>query len=444
MLKNNELLNRLKSVFSNYPDCAELLESVNGVAFRGVRVNTLKCDIEKFKKYNIATKPTPFCKEGFYIESDFKVGNHPLHHAGAYYVQEPSATSAVELLDVKPGDTVLDMCAAPGGKSTQIAQKLAGSGVIVSNEVYFKRAKTIVSNFERLGVPNGIVISAHPENIAEKFCGVFDKVLVDAPCSGEGMLRKDETIEKEWTAENVTACSIRQLKILDSAAKVLKKGGILVYSTCTYSTEENEEVVEKFLQEHKEFEGVELTLPFGRRAININNGIRILTTDGGEGHFVAKFKKVGDETPGNLSLPKRDTKNSHVKNILNDFLKENKITLFDGKISEVNGKMYLAPDIKLPDGITVLREGILLGEVRKNRFIPEHSMFMCPFVKCEKQLDLAIDDKKTEKFLHGEEIECKNLSGFIRVNLDGIPLGFGKASGGTLKNYYPKGLRKLQ
>ena len=442
MLKNKDLYQRLTQVFSHFDDCAELLNQVSGTAYRGIRVNTLKCSTEKFKKYNISSKPTPFCNEGFYIESDFSAGNHPLHHAGAYYVQEPSATSAVELLDVTPGDIVLDMCAAPGGKSTQIAQKLGGSGVVISNELFFKRAKIIVSNFERLGVPNGIVISANPQVISEKFVGVFDKVLVDAPCSGEGMLRKDETIEKEWTSQNVTACSIRQLKILDSAAKVVKTGGILVYSTCTYSKEENEDVVEQFLKEHKEFEPVEVNLPFGRRAININNGIRILTTDGGEGHFVAKFKKVKAQESSDIYNATNNIKKAE-QEVLQKFLCENKITLFDGNLLDNRGKIYLTPKVSVPDGITILRNGILLGEIRKGRFVPEHSLFMCPFIKCENCLDLTLDDNRVEKFLHGVEIECGKLKGFIRLNLDGIPLGFGKASGGMLKNYYPKGLRKM-
>ena len=403
---------------------------------KGIRINTLKSDINIIQKLNLNLEQSPFCSEGFYVDNE-GLGNHPLHHAGAFYVQEPSATSAVEMLDVKKGDYVLDLCAAPGGKSTQIAAKLGGTGLIWSNEIVFKRANILLSNFERMGVPNGIISSQKPDVLCEYLEGVFDKVLVDAPCSGEGMIRKDNSILGDWTKENVLACATRQQKILDSAAKALRAGGTMVYSTCTFSREENEENIEIFLKNHPEFSIVPTNAQFGREGYNLKETRRILWQDGGEGHFVAKLKKNGEDERREINY-KGKTENA------NDILSQLGVKLPDGLIIKNGEKLYLTPDIDAPKNLGVIRQGIYLGEYAKNRFIPTHSMFSNKFIECENALDLKIEDPRTKAFLHGEEIAAENLEkGYCRIMIEGVPLSFGKFDGFKVKNHYPKGLRTL-
>ena len=230
-----KFLERMQSLLGDEFDA--FLQYYNGENFRGLRVNTLKCTAEALQgALPFELKPTPFCPDGFYLPADVSsLGNHPLHHAGAFYMQEPSATSAVEMLGVQPGDRVLDLCAAPGGKSTQIGAKLKGEGLLWSNEIVKSRANILLSNIERMGIANAVVSNCHPEQLCERLAGCFDRVLVDAPCSGEGMFRKNSAAQTEWSEEHVKSCAERQLHILNSAKHALKPGGVLVYSTCTFS-----------------------------------------------------------------------------------------------------------------------------------------------------------------------------------------------------------------
>ncbi len=417
----------------------ELFSCYDMEPFKGLRVNMLKCSTEKFLEFNISDKKSPFCFEGFYIGSEEKLGKHPLHHAGAFYIQEPSASSAVEVLNPKKGDYVLDLCAAPGGKSTQIAAKLDGEGLIWSNEIVFKRANILLSNFERMGIHNGVISSCRPDEMEDALEGAFDKILVDAPCSGEGMMRHDSSIAPLWTEENVLACAERQLKILNSAAKMLRAGGNLVYSTCTFSKEENEDVVEKFLMENPDFEGETIDTEWGEKGF-LENTRRIFPKNGGEGHFVAAFRKKGASDKADISGLKAEK-----HELLSKFLKENGITLPDGIIIKEKEKYFLTPNVKSFKNINILRKGILLGEEIKGRFEPHHSLFAAAKVECANELDLKLDDPRINAYLHGEEIEVgASFKGFVRVSVERIPLGFGKASGGRLKNRYPKGLRNLK
>ena len=444
-----KLIDRLKDIFSAYPDAPVPQEFFDRPHYKGLRVNTLKTETEKFLKFGITGEKSPFCRAGYYIGSEEKLGNHPLHHAGAFYLQEPSATSAVTVLDVQPGDFVLDLCAAPGGKSTQIAAELHNTGLVWSNEIVGKRANILLSNFERIGVARGVVSSCHPDKLCDTLQGCFDKVLVDAPCSGEGMLRREPQIATEWTEENVIACADRQLKILDSAAAALREGGVLVYSTCTYSREENEENVKRFLVNHPEFQLLPIDVDFGRQGIDPNDTRRVLWCDGGEGHFVAKFRKLGDSPRREIPAEpirkskkggKTQTDNFHLTEA---FLKENHITLGEGHVISKNGKYYLSPLESVPADLGVIRSGVLLGEEERGRFTPAHAMFATPYIQTANQIDLELSDQRLQKFLHGEEIEASGEKGFYRVAVEGIPLGFGKLSEGRLKNYYPKGLRTL-
>ncbi len=432
-----KLQENLKKDFQNFE---ELFRTYDSEPFRGIRINSLCCSSEKFESFNIASEKTPFCPQGFYIKAEEKLGKHPLHHAGAFYVQEPSATSAVEVLNPQKGDYVLDLCAAPGGKSTQIAAKLLGQGLIWSNEIVFKRANILLSNFERMGIHNGIISSCHPEVLAEELEGAFDKILVDAPCSGEGMMRHDSSIAPFWSEENVLVCAERQLKILNSASKMLRAGGTLVYSTCTFSRAENEDVAENFLLQNPDFEGEKIGVDWGEEGLSGDHTRRIFPKNGGEGHFVAKFVKKGNAERRDISGIKENN-----DKIIIDFLKENGIELPEGKLISKGEKWCLSPNVKEFKKINILRRGIFLGEVIKNRFEPHHALYSAVAVKCEKTLNLKLDDPRINAFLHGEEIEIEDkFKGFVRVAVEGIPLSFGKASGGRLKNRYPKGLRNLK
>ncbi len=422
-------------------DYDEYIEYLDKVPYRGLRVNTLKATPEKVNNaLDFLLSETPFCEQGFYIDNDLKgVGNHPYHHAGAFYLQEPSAMSAVEALGVNKGDKVLDLCAAPGGKSTQIAAKLGGTGLLWANEYVSSRAKILYSNIERCGVTNAVVSNADTTQIAKNLQGFFDKVLVDAPCSGEGMIRRESNAITEWKKENREMCAKRQAEILDNASLCLKQDGILVYSTCTLSLEENEYTVEAFLNRHTDFELVEIEKSFGRSGYTDKTKLtrRILFADGGEGHFVAKLKKKSTEN----CLVKEFQNNCENSKIFDEFYE----SVFNDKAKNVhinNGVVYLLPDLyPQTKGIKILKAGIKAGEIVKNRFVPSHELFVSKSLCQIKQVEnLTLNDKRVFDFLKGLEIDC-DKKGYVGVAVDGIMLGFGKASNGKLKNHYPKGLR---
>lgn len=432
--------NTLKDDFNDY------YKLLNNPPFRGLRVNTVKATSDILNKLNFETEPTPFCKDGFYIDNDLKgVGNNPLHHAGAFYLQEPSAMSAVEALGVEKGDFVLDMCAAPGGKSTQIASKLNGTGLLWSNEYIFSRSKILCSNLERCGVKNSVVSNSDTKLLAENFAGFFDKVLVDAPCSGEGMIRREPNAITEWKEENREMCANRQAEILDNASVCLKENGILVYSTCTLSLEENEMTVDNFLKSHPDFVLEPIEPDFGRNGYTyftdnkvLSNTRRILFQDGGEGHFVARLRKTST-TDCNIKAFEYKKES----NILVDEFFENCFNIIPDYYIK-NNIVYILPEF-YPEvnGIKIIRAGVKAGELNGKRFTPDHGLFMTSDIKdIRNVLNLSIEDKRIYDFLKGLEIDCK-FKGYTAVAVEGIITGFGKASNGRLKNHYPKGLRIL-
>ena len=451
----DEFLKKMSDLLKDeYP---AFLKSMDEPAFRGVRLNTLKCNKnEVLKLLPFEVRETPFCKDGYYIESEVdKVGSHPLHHAGAIYMQEPSAMSAVSMLCVKEGDKVLDLCAAPGSKTTQIASALGGTGLLWSNEIVRNRASILLQNLERCGVKNAVVSSTSPEVLCPSLCGYFDKVLVDAPCSGEGMFRKDKNARAEWTPEHALSCATRQLHILNSAKLCLRAGGELVYSTCTYSVEENEGVVNKFLAENPEFELIDSGETFGRNTLTYAK--RIFPMDGGEGHFAAKFRKnytPEDEHP--IEKPKKKKRNQKsvmieadkkAYDFLNDIFKEgeyNNLYMVGDKVYSLTDsqKELFDYDINFKK-LAVLKMGVEVLVDLTKRFEPLHNAFTaCKPDSAKNVVNLDINDKRLYKFLHGEEIEIENkLKGYTLVCVENIPLGFAKASGSILKNKYPKGLR---
>lgn len=412
----------------------------------GLRYNPLKTDRETARRIiSAVTEPVPWAEEGFYYNPELQPGKSPLHEAGAYYIQEPSAMSAAELLGVKPGDVVCDLCAAPGGKSTQIAGKLMGQGLLVSNEYYGSRAKILSQNIERMGVRNAIVINETTDHVAELFPDFFDKVMVDAPCSGEGMFRKDEAACGEWSMDQVKICAERQAEILDNAAMIVKPGGAMVYSTCTFSNEENEETVNAFLGGHPDFF---IDRPLIHEKL-IAAGFS--ETDGmyrlwphklnGEGHFAVRFIKAEDT---DTREHKRKSLTSIAKKqdlkYYEEFAEKTLATDLKGEYVMFGDSIYIVPDAMISlKGIKVERAGLKLGFNKKNRFEPDHALALALKPHEVKQVtELA----EPEKYLRGETVSCKYESGWTLVTVNNMSLGWGKAHNGILKNHYPKGLRR--
>lgn len=439
----DEFLFRIKSLLGD--DFDEFLKFYENENYKGLRVNTLKCSAEKLRMLvDFELVNTPFCKEGFYIPSDVtSLGNSPLHHCGAFYIQEPSATSAVEMLGVEKNDFVLDLCAAPGGKSTQIGTKLQGTGLLWSNEIVRNRANILLSNIERMGISNAVVSNCHPDILCNELQGKFDKVLVDAPCSGEGMFRKNSDAQNEWSVEHVKSCAQRQLMILNSAKNALKEGGVMVYSTCTFSQEENEDVITQFLSENPDFELEDAGIDFGRKTLEY--ACRIFPMDGGEGHFAARLRKKG-EGYGSI-IPYKN--NQKIDDKVWDFYDSLFVDRpFGENLALVGEKIIILPknynrNIK---NTGIIRAGVILGEIVKNRIEPHHSVFMvAQKSECRSAVDFDLNSDEIHKFLHGEEIAVPSeVKGYTAVCVNGMTVGFGKASNGRLKNKYPKGLRILR
>ncbi|MDD4698683.1 MAG: RsmB/NOP family class I SAM-dependent RNA methyltransferase [Oscillospiraceae bacterium] len=417
--------------------------------FRGLRVNTLKTDIETLKKHFLfLNEPSLFCSKSFYIPSEIqKFGNSPFHHAGAFYLQEPSASSAVTALAPKQYDRVLDLCAAPGGKTTQIAAELGGTGIVWANEFVGSRTAPLISNIERLGITNAIVSSSRPDILCEKLESFFDKVLVDAPCSGEGMIRKEPSALENWSVENINSCAMRQQKILESAKIALRPGGMLCYSTCTFAPEENEMVIAKFLKNNPQFSLQKIDKQFGISGIkkfapdteNIEFCRRIFPQNGGEGHFVALLKLEGDELAIQVDIKQSKTIETE---IFECFYAQNFDDNIEGVVVNYGDRVYITPSIPLVKNAGIIRSGLFCGQVTKGRFEPAHALFTAVGIRAKQVIDLPYDDKRLNQFLHGEQIPCNEaLKGYVAVKVCSIPLGFGKASGGVLKNHYPKGLR---
>ena len=423
-------LNRMKNQLGEeYPDYIASLERPRAVA---LRFNPLKGEAPSLP---FVKEPVPWEPMGFYYDPDSRPGLHHFHEAGVYYLQEASAMAPVGLLDPQPGEKICDLCAAPGGKSTQIAAKMAGEGFLLCNEFNPKRAKILSRNIERMGIANALVTNEHPQKLAERLPGFFDRVLIDAPCSGEGMFRKEEAAVTDWSPEAVSACAQRQREILHSGAQLVRPGGLLVYSTCTFAPEENEETVAAFLEDHPDFYPEEVSAPWF--APGPDGSFRLWPHKlMGEGHFAAVLRRCGqqedaEKAPMGEKLPAQ----------WQDFARALDIHLPEGKCVRFGQSIYWAPK-EMPElrGVRVLRPGLALGEEKKGRFEPEHALAL--WLKSAKnQLDLPADSDLLRAYMHGETVPC-SLSGWCLVRVDGYSLGWGKSDGKVLKNHYPKGLRR--
>lgn len=372
---------------------------------------------------------------GYYYDPDSRPGLHPYHEAGVYYLQEASAMSAVALLDPQPGQRICDLCAAPGGKSTQIAGRLQGQGFLLCNEWSPKRARILSQNIERLGVANALVTNETADRLAARLPGFFDRVLIDAPCSGEGMFRKEEAAITDWSPETVQMCARRQAEILDAGAKLLRCGGRLVYSTCTFAPEENELTVAAFLERNPDFrlEAVEAPwfTPAGEGQFRLWPH-KLL----GEGHFAAVMTKRGQEAADGIYLTREK-----LPKLWQEFAKSLDITLPKGKALLFGQTLYWVPE-EMPElkGLKVLRPGLELGEVKKDRFEPAHALALW-LNSCKNTLSLPADSPEIRAYLHGDVLPCSQ-KGWCLVQVDGYSIGWGKSDGNQLKNHYPKGLRR--
>ncbi len=442
------------------------LESYEKQNYQSLRVNPLKGSREEFlKKAPFSLKPVVWAEDGFYYDSKDQPGKHPFHEAGVYYIQEASAMAPVTYLDPCPGEQVLDLCAAPGGKSTQIGAAMKGEGILVCNEIHPARAKILSENVERMGIKNALVTNETPDRLAEYFPEYFDRILVDAPCSGEGMFRKNEEACREWSLENVRMCAARQDDILDAAARMLRCGGRLVYSTCTFAPEEDEGSISRFLLRHPDFEIADAVKYPGMKEgqeewVSENHGALTVKPSelsktirlwphklAGEGHYLAVLTKRGSVPEGyrgrsllgiQKGLPEKEYKG------FTEFARESLGVSLKGTFFSFGEQLYLAPE-NMPAlrGLKVLRPGLHLGTMKKDRFEPSHALALALRAdQVKRSADLAADSAEAKAWIGGLTLNREGEKGWYLVTVDGYSLGWGKLAGGILKNHYPKGLRK--
>jgi NOL1/NOP2/sun family putative RNA methylase len=425
----------------------------------GLRINPLKVSLEEWEEMcPFAIEKIPFVKNGYYYRQEDAPGKHPYHAAGLYYIQEPSAMFVAEQLELSEGDIVLDLCAAPGGKTTAIAARLGNNGVLLSNEISAKRVKPLSENVERFGLANTAIVNETPERLSQQFEECFDKIIVDAPCSGEGMFRKDPESCQYWSDKYVQTCHQLQVEILSHAYTMLKKGGILLYSTCTFSPEENEQTIEQFV---KKFPDMEL-LPIphihgvssGRPEWTLSHFSDIMKTARlwphrlqGEGHFVAKLKKTGgNESSANFV---KGTKLSRIQAQLFQQFAEQCFLHFPFELDRLilkKDRLYFVPE-RMPDlsSLKAVRMGLPIGDFKKNRFEPHHALALAVQTKdVRHHYELEPNGTLWKRYLHGETIQTGKDRGWILLTIHGFPLGWGKETKGTIKNFYPKGLRLRQ
>ena len=449
------------------PEYEAFRGSLEEERLQGLRANGLKASEEgageefqkrfqeKFQGFGLS--PVPWAADGFYYSSAARPGKSPFHEAGAYYIQEPSAMAVVSLLDPRPGERVLDLCAAPGGKTSHAASRMGGRGLLVSNEIHPARARILSQNVERMGCRNAVVTCQDPAGLTEYFPEFFDKIIVDAPCSGEGMFRKDQEAREQWSPENVALCAGRQRQILHCAAAMLRPGGMLVYSTCTFAPEEDEGSVESFLEDHPEFQIVQgRTLPGlssgrpewvgGRRELAATFRIWPHLAEG-EGHYLALLRKDGEAAaaaPG-VRMPACE-KDKGILRAAAELLEE-----VCPRAADLRGRrewmrfgdqLYLLPaGMSAFDGLKVLRPGLHVATVKKNRLEPAHAL-AAALREAEAARICRLSEAEAVRFINGEAIQTDGEKGWTLVSVEGYSLGWGKQAGGQLKNHYPKGLRR--
>lgn len=466
-----EFENRMKEMLGE--EYEAYLESFGQERRYGLRVNRLKLSPEELAQLvPFPVKPISWVDNGYFYNGEDSPARHPFYAAGLYYLQEPSAMTPAALFRVEPGERVLDLCAAPGGKATELGAKLQGKGVLVANDISNSRAKALLRNLELFGVPNLFVTNESPARLAQRFQGFFDKILVDAPCSGEGMFRKDPAVVRAWTPHKPEECAAMQREILEEAVTMLKPGGKLLYSTCTFAPEENEGTISWFLEQFPQMRLLPLEQhpgfahgnpQWGNGNQELSKCVRLWPHRmEGEGHFLALLEKTPEEMQNQETSPRKDRKNrggskgsrlsgeeKELRKLLEKFFEGGNFQL-DWEHLEIRGeRIYQVPELpKDLRGIHFLRNGLFLGEWKKNRFEPSQPLALAlkpenvPSAFC-----LKADDPRVEKYLHGETIpvekgETPLEKGWQLVCVERFSIGWGKLVNGVLKNKYLCSWRK--
>lgn len=446
---------KMKAILQN--EYEDFLKGYERTRHYGLRVNRTKLSADKFERMSLYDlKKVPWIDNAFEYDESVSPAKHPYYFAGLYYLQEPSAMTPANLLPIEPGDRVLDLCAAPGGKATELGAKLNHTGLLVANDISNSRAKALLKNIELFGIPNVLVTSEPPEKLAGKFPGFFDKILIDAPCSGEGMFRKNPGMMKDWDTYGPKHYSELQRSIVPHAIRMLKPGGMLLYSTCTFSPEENEGTVKFMLELDPELEVMEIPNRYegfapGRPELiesgteELKNCVRIWPHKmNGEGHFIALLHKKGES----VQTTEKPRKEKALPALLQEFMKDCTYPINGNDIEIQEDRVYLMPEgIKGIRGLRFLRSGLLLGTLTKDRFEPSQAFAMV--LKKEQYravIDLPAMDHRVIRYLKGETIEVDDLplkrqKGWQLVCVDGFPLGWGKLVNGSLRNKYLPGWR---
>jgi len=446
-------------------EAESFLDSFNSPPVAGLRVNTLKLSPAEFQALSpFSLTPVPWCLAGFIVPhfpDKPRPGQHPYHRAGLYYLQEPTAMAAAEILAPQPGELVLDLCAAPGGKATHLIALMADQGLLVANEIHPRRAQVLAENLQRWGARQTVVLNEKPERLARHFGPYFDRILVDAPCSGEGMFRDSQEARRDWSLEHIQGCARRQREIMKWAAQMVRPGGWLLYATCTFAPEENEAVIADFLHWHSDFEVATVPRRFGfapgrpdwvsglqaDKTEALRKTIRLWPHQvSGEGHFIALLHRVGQgyteatELPG----PVRREIPSIAARSFREFCHENLNPSARPLAQLMAGpRLYALPD-DMPNlsGLRVLEPGWLLGTVRQGRFEPAHALALSlRRDDARLVLDLAADDRRLYAYLLGQPVSSPGEAGWVLVCVDGFPIGWGKRVGGMVKSHYPRSLR---
>ncbi len=445
---------RMKALLGeSYP---AFLTALSQEAVRGLRINTLKCGREDFlSKNELPLTPLSYTDVGFILESEEQVGRLAEHHSGRIYMQDPGAMAPLSAIKIPRGAKVVDLCAAPGGKSSQAAAMIGEEGFLLSNELFPKRAKMLVGNLERLGVRNAVVTSMETSRLAELYNEYFDYAIVDAPCSGEGMFRKNDLASEEWSEENIKISAERQREILDSAAKLVREGGYIIYSTCTYAPEENEESVNYFLLSHPEFspeplpeEILKVTAPaisnerYGERLRYARRFYPHISR--GEGQFLALMRKCSSVLSTKVCKHSTKSLTKQENEAVQKFFKEAFSHIPEAKLIRHGANVILLPKSAPPiPEHSVFMAGVLVGEIQKDRLIPSHQLFSAYGENFAVRVELSEDTDKLMAYLNGEEIDAPEgaKNGYCAITYKDSSLGGGKISGGKIKNHYPKGLR---
>lgn len=443
----------------------------------GIRVNTLKLSPDEYIRLTngSADKRVPWTRNGFYSDSEDTPSKHPYYYAGMYYIQEPSAMTPASLIPVVPGDRVLDICAAPGGKSTELGARLKGRGVLISNDISNSRAKALLKNVELFGIRNAVVISEAPVKLTDHFRNYFDKILVDAPCSGEGMFRKSHAIISNWEQYGTSYYAKLQREILPSVIDMLRPGGKLLYSTCTFSKEEDEGTLKWVLENYPEmnvipviddgderFEGfVHANPALVDGPDEIRNAVRLYPHRiKGEGHFVALLQKDGEsyvEEADGYGYPVVYTntydesvrkKHKQISDEAFDFLETIHFEIPAERLTVRDERLYMMPEgVPSLDGLRIMRSGLLLGEIKKGRFEPSQALASALHAsEYDNVYDLPSDSRDVISYLKCETISIPDEAakdGYVLVCCDSYPLGWAKKKGLSVKNKFLPGWRMM-